>query len=60
MAVELGRFEGSGASGGKGSPGLSMYALSRASCACVEIGVLALGLMAPIMPYLMHDAGAEQ
>lgn len=59
-AVELGRFEGSGASGGNGSPGLSMYALLRARSCCVVIEVLELGLMAPTMPYLMHDPGAEQ
>ena len=43
-------LEGNGASGGKGWPGLSIYALPFASFCCVSIGVVALGLMAPTMP----------
>jgi hypothetical protein len=39
-----------GASGGNDSPGLSMYALSRARCCWWLIGVLVLGLIAPTMP----------
>jgi hypothetical protein len=58
--VELGGFEGAGDSAGNGSPGFNMYTLFRASCCCVEIGVLEFGLMAPTMPYVMHEPGAEQ
>lgn len=52
LAVErvCGVADGSGDSCGNGSPGLSMYALSLASCCRLIIGVLALGLMAPTMP----------
>jgi hypothetical protein len=51
-AVEVGSgvADDMGASGGKDSPGLSMYALSRARCCWCPIAVLVLGLIAPTMP----------
>ena len=61
LLVWNGVFEdGSGDSAGNGSPGFNMYELLRARSSCVEIGVEALGLIAPTMAYVMHDPGAEQ
>jgi hypothetical protein len=50
VEAALGIVDDSGDSGGKGSPGLSIYALPFARCCWVLIGVLVLGLIAPTMP----------
>lgn len=54
---EVGRME---ASAGNGSPGCSMYELSRASWRWRARDVIALGFMTPTMPYVIHEPGAEQ
>ena len=53
---ELGRLP----SGGKGSPGLSMYAESFASRRWFSREVFAFGLITPTIPYVIQDPTAEQ
>lgn len=50
VGVLVGGLLGESVSAGKGSPGLSMYMLSSASCCCSCTLAEALGLMAPTIP----------
>jgi hypothetical protein len=50
VKLDPGEADDTGDSGGNGSPGLSMYALSLARCFWSSIDVLVLGLIAPTMP----------